>query len=307
MPGVQGAEPVGVVGLGSMGLGMALALRDAGHEVIGHDPHPEACGCLADAGGRIADTPADLARQARLVVCVVATAQQVESVLFGEEGVAGVIGDDALFIQCATVPPSYIRELGTRLAGVGVTLLDAPISGGSVKAREGRLSVMASGAPAAFERGEPVLNALAETVHRLGDEVGAGSSVKLVNQLLAGVHIAAAAEAVALGLRMGLDPEVLYEVITHSAGNSWMFENRVPHILKGDYSPRSAVNIILKDLGIVSDTARECTFPAPMASAALQQFAWTSAAGLGGHDDASVIRYFERVAGVALPTAANDD
>ncbi len=165
---------------------------------------------------------------------------------------------------------------------------------------------MASGSPAAFERAAPVLEAMAGKVWKLGDAPGAGSTVKMVNQLLAGVHIAAAAEAMALGIRAGADPQTLFDVITTSAGNSWMFQNRVPHILAGDDTPLSAISIFVKDLGIVLDQARALTFPLPMASSAHQLFLAAAAAGQGGRDDAFVIRVWERLAGIALPTKEDE-
>jgi 3-hydroxyisobutyrate dehydrogenase-like beta-hydroxyacid dehydrogenase len=160
---------------------------------------------------------------------------------------------------------------------------------------------MGSGSDAAFARAEPVLEAIGGKVWCLGEAVGVGSTVKMVNQLLAGVHIAAAAEAMALGIRAGADPQTLYDVITTSAGNSWMFQNRVPHILAGDDTPLSAVNIFVKDLGIVLDQARTLTFPLPLAAAAHQLFLAAAANGQGGRDDAFVIRVWQALANIALP------
>ncbi len=298
--------PVGVVGLGSMGMGTALALRDAGLDVLGCDVSAEVCRHFIEAGGRVAASPAEMAGECAVVVIVVVNSEQVDGVLFGVDGVVETLRKGALVIQCATVAPSYIRDLGGRLAAVGLGLLDAPISGGAAKARQGKLSVMASGSEAHFKQAAVVLDTMAEKVYRLGDTPGSGSSVKLVNQHLAGVHIAAAAEAMALGIRMGLDPETLYEVITNSAGNSWMFENRVPHILNGDYSPFSAVDIFVKDLGIVHSTGRELTLPLPIASTALQQFTAASAAGHGREDDSAVIKVYEHLTGLKLPTKNKD-
>jgi 3-hydroxyisobutyrate dehydrogenase len=298
--------PVGVIGLGSMGMGTARALLDAGLDVIGFDISAEACRRFADAGGRLGDNPAAVARECDVVVIVVINARQVDGVLFGAGGVVETLHKGGLVIQCATVAPSFARVLGERLAEAGLGLLDAPISGGSTKARNGQLTVMASGNNACFEQAAAVLDAMAEKVYRLGNEPGIGSSVKLVNQHLAGVHIAAAAEAMALGIKMGLDPEIIYEVITHSAGNSWMFENRVPHILKGDYTPFSAVDIFVKDLGIVHATGSELTLPLPIASSALQQFTAASAAGHGREDDSAVIKVYEHLAGLKLPAKNKD-
>jgi 3-hydroxyisobutyrate dehydrogenase len=163
------------------------------------------------------------------------------------------------------------------------------------------MTIMASGAPETFAACEDVLAAIASKVYRLGDEPGTGSKVKMINQLLAGVHIAAMAEALALGIRAGADPNALYEVIANSAGSSWMFQNRAPHILAGDYTPLSAVNIFVKDLGIVLDAARRLTFPLPLTAAAHQMFLATSAHGHGGEDDSAVIKMFAALTGIELP------
>lgn len=298
--------PVGVIGLGSMGMGTALALRDAGFDVVGCDISTDARQHFVKAGGRVAENPAAVASECDVVLVVVVNSEQVDGVLFGPDSVVETMHEGGLVIQCATVAPSYARDLDGRLAAVSLGLLDAPISGGSAKARQGKLSVMASGNEAYFKQAATVLDAMAAKVYHLGDTPGAGSSVKLVNQHLAGVHIAAAAEAMALGIRMGLDPETLYEVITNSAGNSWMFENRVPHILNGDYSPFSAVDIFVKDLGLVHSTGRELTLPLPVASTALQQFIAASAAGHGREDDSAVIKVYEHLAGLKLPTKNKD-
>ncbi|GHC16592.1 3-hydroxyisobutyrate dehydrogenase [Aidingimonas halophila] len=305
MPQQSASNTIGIIGLGAMGAGMATAMRDAGLNVIGCDVSAQAREALEAQGGRCVASPKALAAECRVVVLVVVNAEQVEAVLFGDDGLAGSMAPNSLIMQCATVAPSYARSLGGRLADRGLSMLDAPISGGATKARQGELSVMASGSEAAFQLGAVALDAMAAKVHRLGDEPGAGSSVKLVNQHLAGVHIAAAAEAMALGIRMGLDPHALYDVITHSAGNSWMFENRVPHILSGDYTPLSAVDIFVKDLNLVHQTGRELTLSMPVAASALQQFTAASSAGLGREDDAAVIKVYQRLAGLTLP-AAND-
>jgi 3-hydroxyisobutyrate dehydrogenase len=229
---------------------------------------------------------------------VVVNAQQTEQVLFGEHGAAAQLAPGSIVIACATVSPEWAEALGQRLDAMGLRLIDAPISGGAAKAQAGQMSVMASGAPDAFEQCRAVFDAICARLYRLGDQPGQGSKVKMINQLLAGVHIAAAAEAMALGIKAGCDPEALYEVISNSAGSSWMFQNRVPHILQGDYTPLSAVNIFVKDLGIVLDYAKKSIFPLPLSAAAHQMFMQASAAGHGGEDDAAVIKIFP---GIALP------
>jgi 3-hydroxyisobutyrate dehydrogenase len=204
----------------------------------------------------------------------------------------------SVIITSSTVSPKFAADVGRRLAECGLLHIDAPVSGGQVKASQGQLSVMASGPAEAFEKCEGLLAAMAAKVYRIGEQSGQGSTVKMINQLLAGVHIAAAAEAVALGIKAGADPVVLFEVIGNSAGSSWMFQNRVPHILAGDYTPLSAVNIFVKDLGIVLDSAHKLLFPLPLTAAAHQMFLTAAAAGYGLEDDSAVVKIFP---GVELP------
>lgn len=292
---------VGVIGLGSMGMGVALNLVRKGHEVIGCDLRAPAREELAAAGGRAVARAADLPDGVGAVVVLVVNAAQAEQVLLGPDGCLPRLAGDGVVLCCVTMAPEAARALGARLAERGVAMLDAPVSGGAAGARAGRLTVMGSGPAAAFERVQPVFDAIAAKVWRLGEAHGAGSTVKMVNQLLAGVHIAAAAEAMALGIRAGADPQTLFDVISNSAGSSWMWQNRVPHILDGDDTPRSAVNIFVKDLGIVLDQARSLTFPLPMAAAAHQLFLAAAAGGHGARDDAFVIRVWQALAGIALP------
>ena len=294
---------VGVIGLGSMGMGAALNLVRHGHETFGCDPRPSAVAEFAAGGGTGVAAADQLPEDLAAVVVFVVNAAQVQDVLFGPAGCAGRLAPGTVVLCCTTMAPNAIVALGGQLEPKGVLLLDAPVSGGAVGARGGSMTVMASGSPAAFAAAQPVLDAMAGKVWALGDAVGVGSTVKMVNQLLAGVHIATAAEAVALGIRAGADPKVLFDVISTSAGSSWMFQNRVPHILDGDDTPLSAVNIFVKDLGIVLDQARALTFPLPMASAAHQLFLAAAAAGHGGRDDAFVIRFWEALTGIALPAA----
>ncbi|MCX7271164.1 MAG: NAD(P)-dependent oxidoreductase, partial [Burkholderiales bacterium] len=255
------AKHVGLIGLGAMGRGMAGSLRRAGYTVHVCDARPGAAAEFAAEGGVACANPADVAAACDVVISVVVNAAQTESVLFGAHGAAAAMASGSVFIMCSTVDPNWSIAMGERLNALGLLYLDAPISGGAAKAASGQMTMMTSGAPAAYALCEPMLNAMAASVYKLGDHAGAGSKVKIINQLLAGVHIAAAAEAMALGLREGVDPAALYEVITHSAGNSWMFENRMAHVLAADYTPLSAVDIFVKDLGIVLDMARSSKFP----------------------------------------------
>ncbi len=288
---------VAVIGLGSMGMGVAGTLRSKGFDVTGCDIRPEARAAFNTAVA----TPAELPQGIDAVIIFVVNATQTENALFGPQGCATQLSPGAVVIACSTVAPEAARALAVRCADAGLLMLDAPVSGGSVAAGAGTMTVMASGAPEAFSKADPVLNAMAGKVYRLGDEVGIGSTVKMVNQLLAGVHIAAAAEAMALGIRAGADPTTLFNVISASAGSSWMFQNRVPHILQGDDTPHSAINIFVKDLGIVLDQARALTFPLPLSAAAHQLFLAAAASGDGARDDAFVIRFWEKLAGIDLP------
>ena len=291
-------KPVGVVGLGAMGMGVAMSLVRAGFEVHACDVRPEAVQKVVDAGGIAAASPAAMAPLVDVLITVVVNADQTEAVLFGEKGAASHMKPGSVVIASATVSPEFAKALGKRLADAGLLMIDGPISGGAAKAMAGEMTVMSSGTPEAYAKCEDVLDAIAGKVYRLGDEVGPGSVVKMVNQLLAGVHIAAAGEAMALAIRAGADPDQVYEVITNSAGNSWMFQNRVPHILAGDYTPLSAVNIFVKDLGIVLDYAKKNIFPLPLSAAAHQMYMSASAAGHGGEDDSAVIKVFP---GIKLP------
>lgn len=293
-----------VIGLGSMGFGMAESLRRAGFDVAGFDVAEANVARFVAGGGRGAASPAEAAAGAEVVVAVVVNAAQTEAVLFGEGGCAEAMPEGAVFVASATMAPEVARALGARVEAGGRHYLDAPMSGGAARAATGELTFLASGSAAAFAGARAALDAMAGTVYELGDAPGVGAGFKMVNQLLAGVHIAAACEAMAFAARQGLDLARVYEVITKSAGNSWMFENRVPHILEGDYQPRSAVDIFTKDLGIVLDMARGAKFPVPVAGAALQMFLMTAAAGMGRDDDASVARLFAQVAGLELPKAA---
>jgi 3-hydroxyisobutyrate dehydrogenase len=292
------APRVGLIGLGAMGSGMAASLRRAGHAPCVFDVRPGVAEAFAAEGGTASASVAALAAACDVVVSVVVNAEQTEDVLFGSGGAAAAMRPGSVFVMCSTVDPRWSAALEARLEAQGLRYLDAPISGGAARAAAGQITMMTAGHPEAYAACGPVLDAMAARVYRLGERAGAGSTVKIINQLLAGVHIAAAAEAMALGLREGADPAALYEVITHSAGNSWMFENRMAHVLAGDYTPLSAVDIFVKDLGLVLDTARATRFPLPLASTAHQMFMQASSAGHGREDDSAVIKIFP---GITLP------
>lgn len=289
---------VGLIGLGAMGSGMAGSLRRHGCKVHVFDVRAESTQAFAAQGGVACATPAELAAHCKVIVSVVVNAAQTEAVLFGDQGCASAMAPGSVFVMCSTVDPNWSIALEARLAKLGILYVDAPISGGAAKAASGQMTMMTAATPEAYAAVGPLLDAMASNVYRLGDKAGAGSKVKIINQLLAGVHIAAAAEAMALGLREGVDAAALYDVITHSAGNSWMFENRMAHVLAGDYTPLSAVDIFVKDLGLVLDVARATKFPLPLSSTAHQMFMQASTAGFAREDDSAVIKIFP---GIELP------
>jgi len=297
------SKTLGVVGLGSMGYGAAVSALKRGVPTWGLDTRIEARERFVADGGRSTASLAELGAHCDVVVVLVVNAAQTEDVLFGEGGLAATLKPGSVVVTSATVDPTLPPLWEARLVERGLWLIDGPVSGGARKAAEGQMTVMASGKPEAFAAAGALLDAIAGKVYRLGDKAGVGSTVKMVNQHLAGVHIAAACEGMALGMRAGADPDQLYEVICNSAGMSWMFQNRVPHILAGDYTPLSAVNIFIKDLGIVLDAARKLQFPLPLAAQAHQLYLATAAAGHGGEDDSAVIKFYAQLAGLELPKA----
>jgi putative dehydrogenase len=297
------AMQVGVIGLGAMGMGAALSCHRAGLATTGCDFSAVARDSFIAAGGAAVGRAADLPQGLAAVVVLVVNAAQTESALFGPEGAAPRLAPGAVVISSATMSPEEAKRLAARAESLGLLWLDAPVSGGAAKAAEGAMTVMASGSPAAFAAARPVLDAVASKVWELGSEIGIGATVKVVHQLLAGVHIAVAAEAMALGIRAGADPQALYDVVTSAAGNSWMFENRMARVLTGDDAPRSAVDIFVKDLGLVADMARALDHPVPLAAQARQLFTAASAMGHGRADDGFVIRVFAALSGITLPGA----
>ncbi|WP_434745778.1 L-threonate dehydrogenase [Candidatus Pantoea rara] len=295
------AENICVIGLGSMGMGAAKSCLRAGLNTWGVDLNPEALERLRQAGARDAQPSASaFADQLDAILLLVVNAQQVNAILFGEAGLAAKLRPGTVVMVSSTLSALDAQQIEKRLAEHQLLMLDAPVSGGAAKAASGEMTVMASGSDAAFAQLQPVLDAVAAKVYRVGSEIGLGSTVKIIHQLLAGVHIAVGAEAMALAARAGIPLETMYEVVTNAAGNSWMFENRMRHVVDGDYSPKSAVDIFVKDLNLVADTAKSLHFPLPLASTALNMFTEASNAGYGREDDSAVIKIFS---GITLPQA----
>lgn len=294
----QAVKSVAVIGLGSMGMGAAKSCIRAGLDVYGIDLNPVALETLSHCGAKaVARDASEFARELDAVLLLVINAKQVKSVLF-ESGLAANLRPGTAVMVSSTISAQDAKEIEAGLDACNLLMLDAPVSGGAAKAETGEMTVMASGSAEAFARLKPVLDATASRVYRVGTEIGQGSTVKIIHQLLAGVHIAAGAEAMALAARASIPLDLMYEVVTNAAGNSWMFENRMQHVVKGDYSPKSMVDIFVKDLDLVADTARELRFPLPLANTARNMFVAASNAGYGQEDDSAVIKIFE---GIDLP------
>lgn len=294
------ATKMGFIGLGSMGLAMAKNLVSAGCAVKGYDINPAALKAFAEAGGMVAGSIIEAAQGADVLLLMVVNAKQVEDVLFGTGQAAGQLAAGCVVVVHSTVEPDYVRQLAPRLYAAGLELVDAPVSGGIRGAQAGTLAIMASGHPAAMARVRPLFDIMGGHVFVMGEECGLGATMKVVNQLLCGVHIAAAAEAIAFGAQAGIDSQKVFDVISTSAANSWMFQDRVPRMVSGDYTTTSAVEIFVKDLGIVLDTGKANHFPLPLAAAAHQLFIMASAAGHGAEHDSAVVKVYEQLTGIEV-------
>ena len=297
------ATAVGIVGVGAMGGAMARCLLRKGYRVVVRDIVAARVDALAALGAVPAASAADVARQADIVLTVVVDAEQTDDVLFAPAGIADGAARGALVAMCSTVAPDYAAGLPGRLAPHGIDVVDAPISGGPRRAEEGTLSMMASGAPAAMARALPVLEAVASRLFRAGARAGDGSAMKVVNNMLAGINLAAAAEAMALAERMGMDLQLVHDVVCASSGGSWIFADRMPRAIAGDYAPRAAAKILTKDVGLALAAAAAAGVPAALAEAAHRVFAGTVALGHGEADDAAVIEYYRALIRARPPAA----
>ena len=293
-------QVVSIFGLGSMGLGVACSALAGGHDVFGFDINPESQSKFIARGGQSGVMENTIAKS-NVVVSVVLNGAQTEDLFFGVKGVVPQMQAGSVVVSCATLAPETAKKLADKCNDYQVLYLDAPISGGPIKASNGTVTIMASGSKAAFDAAMPLLGSISDNVYNLGEEAGQGSAMKSVNQLLAGIHIAAMGEALTFGLSQGIDANRIVEVISKCAGTSWMFESRASHVLDGDYTPYAAINIWLKDLGIVLDVAKGSQFSAPLTAAALQQFAAAAGQGLGGEGDAAVAKVYAHNAGIKLP------
>ena len=297
---MENIKKVCVIGLGSMGFGIASSLIKNGHEVYGLDKDKNHTDRLQKAGGKNVEL-SKMCKIVDVVVIVVLNSIQTEQILFGKHGIVEQLNKETLIIVCTTVSPQFAREMAERCNQYNIHYLDAPMSGGSVKSENGQLSYMVSGSKLALQKAQLILEATAEKVFQLGEEPGKGSAMKSVNQMLAGIHISAMAEALTFGITQGIEPEKFLEVISKCAGTSWMLENRAPHIIDNDYTPKSSINIWPKDLGIVLDIAKNSNFSAPLTAIAMQQFVAAAGSGLANEDDAAVAKVYAKNAGINLP------
>ncbi|KAI4975758.1 uncharacterized protein LOC123409678 [Hordeum vulgare subsp. vulgare] len=298
----KAAKRVGFIGLGAMGFGMASHLLKSGFSVTAYDVYKPTLARFAALGGLTKDSPEEVSRDVEILIIMVANEVQAESVLYGNAGAVSVLPVGTSIILSSTVSPGFVTQLKGRLEAEcrEIKLVDAPVSGGVKRAADGTLTVMVSGTDEALHCTGRVLSALSEKLYLIKGGCGAASSVKMVNQLLAGVHIASAAEAMAFAARLNLRTRRVFEIIQHARGYSWMFGNRVPHMLDNDYTPLSAVDIFVKDLGIVSRESSNSRIPLHVSSVAHQLFVSGSASGWGRYDDSAVVKVYETLTGIKV-------
>jgi 3-hydroxyisobutyrate dehydrogenase len=298
---VEGKPNVGVIGIGAMGMGVAKRLLACGFSTFVRDLRPEADEEARAAGAVVCPSPAEVGRRCDVVITLVVDAAQTEEVVFGPAGLAQGLQPGGIHIMSSTIQPAAAESLAARLGERALLMIDAPCSGGPAKARAGKMTVMAAAPARVVQRCRAVFDAIAAHCFHVSERAGDGSRVKVVNNMLAGVNLAAACEAMALGIKLGLDPRILADVIGASSGGSWIFADRMPRVLAGDYSPRAAVDILRKDLSILLETAGSQRFPTPVARAAHAIFESASSLGHGAEDDAAVVKVYQTLSGIALP------
>lgn len=289
----------GLIGIGSMGLAMALNLHRKGVTVCAHDIRPEAMHAASAAGIVVCDSPATLAQHTDLIIVVVVNAGQIDQVLFGEAGITRADCSGKTVMLCSTIAPEDTLAIADRLMTVGVTVLDAPISGGPLRAEAGTMSIMLAGDDEVVLRHRAVLEALSDKIFRLGPRIGDGARYKLVNNLLAGINLVGAAEAIALGTRIGLDPHQLLSLMRASSGQSMMLEDRMTRALANDYAPRAHAHILTKDVALGVAMAARAGQPTPLADHALEIFKATLASGYDSLDDAAVLKILLETPGMS--------
>jgi 3-hydroxyisobutyrate dehydrogenase-like beta-hydroxyacid dehydrogenase len=285
--------PVAVVGVGNMGGAMAANLLARGWPVHVCDCIAQRMQALVPAGAQAHPWPAQAAAQAQaLIVCVV-DAAQCDDVLFGVHGAAAAMHPGQLVLLCPTIAPADVEALAGRLAGHGLAVLDAPMSGGPARARDGSMSLMVAGDSTARHRYRPLLDVLSSRVFEISERVGDGARTKLVNNLLAGINLVGAAEVLALARRMGLDVGRTLDVVEQSSGQSWIGSDRMRRAIAGDLAPRAHMTLLAKDTNLAVQAAAKVGFSGPLGGATAEVFAQACAGGLDGFDDAALLRWLE--------------
>jgi L-threonate 2-dehydrogenase len=282
---------VAVIGIGQMGLAMALRLRDHGHRVRVCDVDPERIALANQEGLATCDTPAAAAHGSQALIVAVVNAEQAQKVLFGPQGAAGPLAAHSAVLLCATISPPDVQALGERLQGLGLMPLDAPMSGGPKRARQGQMSLMVSCADAAFDAWHTLLDTLANPVIRISTRLGDGARTKLVNNLLAAINLAGAAECLALAQHLGLAPERTLQVMEGSSGQSWIGSDRLRRALAGDEEVRAAISLLTKDSTLALAAAGQAGVAVPLGAQAQALFAQASASGLAAQDDSALWRW----------------
>ena len=268
---------------------MALRLRDLGWPVAVHDIDATRVALATAAGATACTGAAALAACCDCVIVVVVDAAQVDAVLFGAAGVLAAAPLPGTVMLCPTIAPLDVERCAARLAEHGVACIDAPISGGPARARDGSMSVMLAAPAALLEQHRALLDALSSRQFVISARVGDGSRTKLANNLLAGINLAGAAEVLALAERIGLDPARTLDVIEQSSGQSWIGSDRLRRAIAGDLAPRAHTTLLAKDTRLALEMARAATIDTPLGAAATAAFARACEAGFGAFDDASLL------------------
>jgi len=290
---------VGFVGLGNMGRPMALNLVEHGVPLVVHDIDPAKVEPLRARGATVVDSAERVGAASERSICMVETTAQAEAVIAGERGVIRTARPGHIVICMSTIDPLAARRLGQTLAARGIAMLDAPVSGGTERAATGELSVIAGGEAATFEACRDLFEAVGRNLFHVGP-LGAGLAMKLVNNMLIQVNRVAVAEALVLGVKAGLDPRAIYDVIRVSTGTSFAFETGVPRILARDFSPGGTVDISYKDQELETAFAKQLGVPLLLANVTQQLYQMARAAGLNKEDGLAVVKVLERLAGVEV-------
>ncbi|SDI89545.1 NAD(P)-dependent oxidoreductase [Natribacillus halophilus] len=287
-------QKVGVVGLGSIGFNMAKNLVEAGYELSVFDINPHPMDELERYGARKTNSPREVGASAHIVFLMVQNFSQCESCLTGNDGIMQGMEDGAIIVT-STIAPDEVREIEGICSKKGIEVLDSPVSGGVKGAESGSLTLMVAGKKELYDFCLPVLHVVGSNVRKVGDEIGLGQAIKAVNQHLVSIHLVAMAEALALGVKGGLDPELIYDVVKDSAGNSWMFEDKVPGILERDFLPRSSLDIQKKDLDICIHTGNQLQVPLFLGSACKEIYKLADAKNLDQEDSSTLVKIYEEL------------